>query len=410
MKLFDFQKTGVKYLIENPRAFLLDEVGLGKTVQCIMACQVMGLKKILVVCPACVRINWEKEFSNWCIEDYFNGLELKVVSYAFCQNKKKADSLGAVEWDAVIADESQNLKSWAAVQTKNFAFSVINKAKRVWLLSATPATKSAADYHPQLSILEPGKWGKFKDFCEKFCERKPNKFNPRGFDYVGFKQADVLALQLVRVGLRRSKKQVELQLPSRIYGNIFVKPDPKIISECLSADYGLIEQCILQGIPIPAELSRLRQVIGVSKVPDLIEWLDQIEKPVVVFGWHQSVVHNLYDNLKELRVPCRVITGATTQKDRELYISEFQNGSIDRIILGMGASGVGINLPRADTCVFLELPWSPALYEQAIGRADRITSKHKTINIYDMLSLGTIDEHVKNVLNRKAKGMEAVLN
>ena len=75
--LFEYQKTGAKFLAENPAAFLADEQGLGKTIQVIAACDLLGLTKVVVVCPAIAKIYWKREFDKW------GKLEREVLVYSY---------------------------------------------------------------------------------------------------------------------------------------------------------------------------------------------------------------------------------------------------------------------------------------------------------------------------------------
>ena len=56
MKLFEHQKSGIEFLKNKGKAILADEMGLGKTRQAILAAG----GKALIVCPASLKINWER--------------------------------------------------------------------------------------------------------------------------------------------------------------------------------------------------------------------------------------------------------------------------------------------------------------------------------------------------------------
>ena len=60
-----FQWAGVRYVLDARRAFLADEQGLGKTVEALAALEADGAFPAVVVCPASLKLNWERETAHW---------------------------------------------------------------------------------------------------------------------------------------------------------------------------------------------------------------------------------------------------------------------------------------------------------------------------------------------------------
>ena len=66
MDLFEFQEEGIRFALEREGTFLADEMGLGKTVQAIgLINRDPTLRKIIIVCPASMRIPWRRELERW---------------------------------------------------------------------------------------------------------------------------------------------------------------------------------------------------------------------------------------------------------------------------------------------------------------------------------------------------------
>src|SRR4051812_8971031 len=63
--LYPYQIEGAKWLAERKLALLADEMGVGKTAQVIRACDDIGAERILILCPAVARINWQREFARF---------------------------------------------------------------------------------------------------------------------------------------------------------------------------------------------------------------------------------------------------------------------------------------------------------------------------------------------------------
>jgi SWI/SNF-related matrix-associated actin-dependent regulator 1 of chromatin subfamily A len=113
VKLFPYQLEGAEFLASRRRAALYDDIGLGKTAQACHACKLIGAKRVLVVCPASLKLNWHKEWAKFGDPSVIP----TVVSYNFMREITKVRNV----WDVVIADESQHLAKPSAKQTINFS-------------------------------------------------------------------------------------------------------------------------------------------------------------------------------------------------------------------------------------------------------------------------------------------------
>ena len=61
-RLFDFQRSGVAYILQKKRLIVGDQMGLGKTIQAIAAITAADAFPCLVICPASLKLNWQKEW------------------------------------------------------------------------------------------------------------------------------------------------------------------------------------------------------------------------------------------------------------------------------------------------------------------------------------------------------------
>ena len=127
MKLRRYQKEGVKRIVSQARTLLADEPGLGKTCQALVASNIWRNPAIVIVCPACITLNWEKEFRMWDIHNRevlivgdkvkkYSGEPVVVVSY---ESQKKVFPLlkdllatsSATTPSLLIADEFHYAKN-----------------------------------------------------------------------------------------------------------------------------------------------------------------------------------------------------------------------------------------------------------------------------------------------------------
>ena len=73
MKLYNFQRNGVNWLDKvNGIGLLLDEMGLGKSCQAVTYCKInTELRPVLVICPASLKLNWQREIEKWSNEESY---------------------------------------------------------------------------------------------------------------------------------------------------------------------------------------------------------------------------------------------------------------------------------------------------------------------------------------------------
>ncbi len=131
LEYLPFQRAGIDYIINAPkprRVLLGDEMGLGKTIQAI---GFMNLKEVwtaLVVCPANLRVNWQRELERWLTEPRNIHLvdssdipppdaEVVIINYERLIRPAMFKALMSWCWELLICDEAHNLKTPKAKRT-----------------------------------------------------------------------------------------------------------------------------------------------------------------------------------------------------------------------------------------------------------------------------------------------------
>ena len=89
-------------------------------------------------------------------------------------------------------------------------------------------------------------------------------------------------------------------------------------------------------------------------------------------------------------------------------VERFQAGEMPVFLLSLKAGAPGSNLTRADHVVHVDRWWNPAVEEQATDRAYRI-GQTKPVQVHRMITRGTIEEKVAELLTRKRALADAVL-
>lgn len=157
-----------------------------------------------------------------------------------------------------------------------------------------------------------------------------------------------------------------------------------------------------------------------SKFARIVDYIDQedtsCESKFIIFTGFVSTAIKLEECFKNFfgeRTTCSFHTGKSPEEMQDAA-TLFQNDDECRFMICDESGGEGRNFQVADYIVSMDLPWSPALLEQRIGRLDRIgreagkdvvsivvhsesTVEHDLFNIYDK---------GLNIFNKSLCGME----
>ncbi len=401
------QKLGIQFLKENPRCILGDEAGLGKSRQVLEAAKdfVKG-RNMLVICPTSITENWKDECRKWG----FPESKFVVVGYEygflhhFAELKKR-------KWGVIVADEAHMLRNWSSQRAKLFRDLIKGRDSKVWLLSGTPLVKGAMDLHPLLSFVEPGVHGKYGEFCDKFCHKKPDQWSPGGFKWDGVKNGKVLNAILDRVMLRRYKMEEVDDLPEKIVSKIpLVLPSSNLDIFTSAGIIRAISQAVVNGGTADPEIIETLQQLGLKKVDHVVKFCTEIlhPHPLVIFAHHRLVLYDIAEKLREKGRKVEVLIGGMDKTARHLIVKRYQAGELDDLVCGINVAGVGINLFRSSRCVFAEFPWTWAALDQASDRLHRIGQKD-CVNAYWLFAKNTFEEAMLRIIESRKDMTEEVV-
>lgn len=400
-ELYPYQRIGADWLASKKHALLADQMGLGKTVQAIMAAKQVGARRIAVVCPASVVANWRREFGRWWPERVG---DLGIGSYdRLVRHGHLYDTL-----DLVIADEAHYLKNRDAKRTKAIygKDGLASRAERVWLLSGTPAPNNPAELWTHLHSLAPGlitgsngKPASYWGFVNRYCKTVDKGFGPQ---IVGGKNLDELKALMAPFILRRTKDEVLADLPPIRFDTL---PIDGVLPSETAHDEMLVESALETGVEglakVAMHVATLRRATGMAKLKGVIDWIDNFldsGEKLVVFAHHRDVIREIDDNIRA-RPHVALVTGDT--RDRQAEVDRFQNDPHCRLFIGqIQAAGTGITLTAASTVLMVEQSWVPAENAQAAMRIHRIGQKNACV-VYNAVLAGSIDERIGDALTRK---------
>ena len=168
--LRSYQTLGVKYILSQRRVLLGDEMGLGKTIEAIAAMVSLrnsGMDHFIVVCPASVLINWQRE-----INKHSDLKTLVVHGEDATANLNKWDIEGGVaittyeatkyfqalnentRVDMLIVDEAHYIKNPDALRTKN-CIELAKLSNYILFMTGTALENKVEEMCNLIKILNP---------------------------------------------------------------------------------------------------------------------------------------------------------------------------------------------------------------------------------------------------------------
>jgi SWI/SNF-related matrix-associated actin-dependent regulator of chromatin subfamily A-like protein 1 len=422
-ELRPFQRAGVRYALAQRHTFLADEQGLGKTVQALATMELDDAYPAVVVCPASMKLTWEREVSRWLPHRRTAVLhgrsaggwasagaahaEIVILNYEIVDGH--LDALAGLDPRALVFDESHYCKQPRAKRTKaclSLSARVADDALRL-ALTGTPILNRPKELVSQLRLI-----GRLGDF-ESGASMARRFRGPVALERLHWHLRS-------HCYVRRLKADVLPQLPPKRQ-----VPIPVELSN--EDEYRLAERDLiawLQSQPLElrslesriaaalrnerlVQLNHLRRLAGRGKLDAALAWIaDFLEsgEPLVVFADHVEVQHALVDRFSG----AVHVLGDDDVMARDAAMTAFQRSDGPQLIVcSLRAAGQGITLTRASNVAFLELDWTPARLAQAEDRCHRI-GQADAVTAWYLLAPDTIDETMAELLEHKRGVIGAV--
>ena len=418
---------------------LADDMGLGKTLQTIgLLADRAGDRPHLVVCPTSVVGNWERELARFCpalpvirhhgadrpdTPDGFAAGSVAITSYGTL--RRDAAVLAQVDWDVVVLDEAQQIKNHASRGAK--AARALPAAARV-ALTGTPVENRLAELWAILDWANPGLLGSFTRFRERYAVPIERWHDPEA------------AARLKRLTapfvLRRVKADpaVAGDLPDKLAQTTvcgLTREQATLYQAAVDAAFaddlgegierrgrilklltGLKQICnhpaqyLHESGPLPARSGKLARLEAM--VADVIVEGDR----ALVFTQYRRMGHLLARHLAAtLDLPeVPFLHGGLSRTARQRLVDAFQDDptSPPVLLLSLKAGGTGLNLTAATEVFHYDRWWNPAVEDQASDRAYRI-GQHRTVTVHTLVTAGTLEERIAEVLDRKRALADAVV-
>ena len=420
---FEHQKEAVTKLVSNKKYILADDMGLGKTSSAIMAAISCKSKKILIICPASLKVNWKREIQNYTDESIgivegkkWEDGKYVIINYDILKNfhslPKDSDKKTTIidsKFDLVIIDEAHYVSNGKAQRTK-LVNNLTTKIERLWLLSGTPMTSRPMNYYNLLKLVGSRVAANWISYVRRYCDGKQIF---RGYRKVwltfGATNLEELRDKTNDKVLRRLKEDV-LDLPDKIITPIYMELKSKEYENEVGEYRDWRRENKNRGLSIQlSKLMKVRQIIALEKVKETIQLIDQClqqDKKVIVFTNFTEPLMTLHEKYKKESV---ILNGAMKKEGRQESVDRFQNDDKIKIFIGnIKAAGVGITLTAAEVVIFNDLSFVPSDMSQCEDRAFRIGQDKKVSCLYPLYQ-NTIEQKIYYIVNNKKSVIDTVM-
>lgn len=437
MILRDYQQKGAAFLASRDRALLGDEMGLGKTAQAIIGFSSLRAPftsrpsdgRVLIVCPASLRLNWAAEIRMWApgtasqIATNFVNMRADVVIVSYNLLQGLYSKLRPEMWGVVICDEAhymQTLDSQRTIGIRGGWGKSPIRCLRKWAMTGTPLQNRPINLYPILKWLECDFAQKEFFFGERYCGGE--KQNLRGATNI-----PELNEKLKTIMLRRTKEEVLGELPPKIrqvielkMGNAEVaarQEEIEILQDWLGPDWSF-EEVVAQlekpdfniGSLDKGVIARLRRTTGLAKIKASVEFIkDALESndKVVVFAHHRDVIAQLCRHTEEFESV--LLIGGMPDTEKQFSVDQFQkNPKVRLLFANIETGGTGHTLTASALVIFVEQDWTPGKNHQAEDRVHRLTQTRGVVIQYLVLN-GSLDAHIARRNIEKQSVLDEVL-
>lgn len=451
-----------------PGVLVGDEMRVGKTPTAIGVVNVAGddFRKILIVCPAGVKLGWYRELQNWLIEPRkiliadsatsawkFEAADISIVNFDVLKDhaiwkrresrEKRAilDSLGRLDlsWDLVIVDECHLLKNPASLRSI-VGYALLERARRKLCLTGTPITNWIDDLYPLLHALDPAAWPTLNRFRARYGRGK----DAHNLDELNRKLRSSLMI-------RRRLREVQKNLPPKMREVLELSADDAAAARAVQREAAAWErqQSRLIALQAAAELAKaaddqkahaeaarllgegkraaftetakLRHETALVKVPYVVDHVRSLTEDgsykVVVGAWHSDVIEKLAAPFGDRAVTVtgsvsadQKLVGGRETSERMLRVDRFLEDPNCQVFFGnLVAAGMGLNLSAASHIVCAELWYVPWVMQQFEARCEHPT-KQAPIFVQHLVLSGSIDARIARALVEKQVVIDRALD
>lgn len=428
--LYKHQRVTMKFLLMNPRSFVLDDIGTGKTMSALSTCEFLmfhkKIKKVLIIAPISVmRATWTNHILR-----FFPGRKFTVLHGSRPQRVANlntdcdfyvinTDGIKTIEgelikkkFDIVIIDESTSYSRHSSNRTK-CAWRLCKSVKGVIAMTGNPIPNDTIQSYAQAKLINFDR----PRFFVKFRDQLKIKYDM--YTYVDKPEAVDLAYSILTPSIRHKLEDC-VDIPPITYQDREIRmttaqkkhyvemekeyltwlESGEVVTAANAAVRALKLLQISSGILINAD--GVEKVDHKPRLDELKEIISQTEK-IIVFASFTSSVNSLVDSIPG----AEKIDGSVNSNNRLDRITRFQEGDLNVLICQPAAISHGVTLTAAHTIVWWGPPYSNEHFIQCNGRIRRVGQTKPQLVI--QFSSTKTEKKVYAALTRKQKISDAFL-
>jgi len=435
---FKTQQTTAALLTMNARAYVLSEMGTGKTRAALFACDHMfqrdEIKRVLVVAPLSTLSQvWDRE-----IFQYFNHLKVQVVHGTADARRKKLknpahiyvinhDGVGvvlkelmAMKFDVIIVDEIGCYRNKKTEKWEDM-FSLVTNAPYAWGMTGSPTPNSPVDAWGICKLLTPSRATKWKKEFQRKTMTQLTQFRwiPKADanDYVyamlqpavRYKRDDCMELPDVSY---QTIKVPQSGGVAKVYKQLIAKLKIAFLEgQVTAANEGVLFMKLLQ-VACGWVYTTDKGVVALDnrkRVQEVVDIYEQSAGKVIVFACFKHAATELHRRMIKAGIDACLVTGDTSKKHRDEIFGTFQNSAEKSMIVAHPqCMSHGLTLTAANTIVWFTPTTSLETYEQACARITRPGQVRKSLIIH--LTGSPIESKIYSRLRQKASIQGALLD
>jgi ERCC4-related helicase len=438
-ELFSYQKQGAEFIAFREKVLLADEIGLGKTAQAIAAAifkrELLGFKKCLILSPASLLAQWQQEIARTCQDTaiILNNSPIlrkeeweKADSFFYLVNYEKVlrdpGFYLDLKIDFLILDEVQRLRNY---ESKTVRTLQQLKALHTLALSGIPVEHKLTDLYSIMSLLDPGVLAPLWEFSYQHYYFDPEDEHK----ITGYHHLNELSKRLSDIVLRRTRKEVQQDLPEKSFYQIAVQLDADQIllqEELLRQLDQILNKRFLSSYDwqsIFRLVNKLRMIAdsaflvnqGNAAIPKLQVLKDLLinklniregKQKLVIFSEWKPILLRIAKLLREESIPFVELHGDVPVNQRAALLQDFNQNPACKVFLSSETGGAGLNLQVADLILNFDLPWSESQLDQRIGRIDRIGQGSSSVQIINLVSTPSIESEMLKTFHSREFGLK----
>lgn len=442
-KCFAHQRVDLHFLrsMGLPSYLNSSETGVGKTLVALLwAHEVVKAKKVLIITKNMAKEQWRDAIRNWISQKE----RIRIVGGTIPKQLKKIksdnrwiighweslqhgakDGYRDIDWDVIILDEGHHIYNRKTIRA-NIAFRLHAKHKMV--ATAHPFDKDPGQMLALLRFMYPALYRSYWRFFHMHVRALPKAFG--GFEILGVRRPKLLRWELEPFTIRHTKRSVFKNLPpvTRIKRVVELTARGQKEYNRLKKQF-FAELDALGGgtkfVPIINDLTRLTRLrqylidpglIGGRekslKYPAVLEQLEEIGKPTVVFTSFEKAAKRLGRFLTDYKLMVGHIDGKVKFKEKMHAKRAFLNGELDVLIVVRQSGDEALNLGKYGYYIDLDLPWTQKGVEQEEGRVDRPeenTGKLVPTTAYRFIVKNSYEERLEKRINKQRRTFRSVI-